>query len=187
MNFREHRRFKAVSRILNERGFRTRNGSKFGYTTVRRLLQDPTAKGIHRTNYTKNAGNGAVALKPEHDWILHEVPAIISPECGTSATPYLMPGKAAGRRSASALCISSPASPFVPVAKRCIRPPPRQNTYARKCRNRIPAVDLEAIFIEELEGYLLSSEHIAEYLEKANATKMKSANSSKRFLQNFRK
>jgi len=32
-------------------------------------------------------------------------------------------------------------------------------------------VDLEAIFIEELEGYLLSPEHVAEYLEKANSTK----------------
>ncbi|MDR3405949.1 MAG: helix-turn-helix domain-containing protein [Chthoniobacter sp.] len=40
-----------------------------------------------------------------------------------------------------------------------------------KCRNKIPAVDLEAIFIEELEGFLLSPERIAEYLEKANVTK----------------
>ena len=32
-------------------------------------------------------------------------------------------------------------------------------------------VDLEAIFIEELEGYLLSPERVAEYLDKANATK----------------
>ena len=38
------------------------------------------------------------------------------------------------------------------------------------CRNKIPIVDLEGVFIDELRGYLLSPEKVADYLSKANET-----------------
>src|SRR5215469_3639691 len=79
--FAEHGRKKTVARILNDRGFRTRDGSKWSDTSVGRLIQDPTAKGIHRANYTRRvAGDKPWALKPEHDWILTPVEALISEE-----------------------------------------------------------------------------------------------------------
>lgn len=77
--FREHRRKKTVAKLLNDQGYRTRNGSLFSGTTIYRLLLDPTAKGLHRANYTKSDDRTkSWYLKPESEWVYTPVEPIIS-------------------------------------------------------------------------------------------------------------
>jgi site-specific DNA recombinase len=79
--FLKTRRILTTAQEMNARGFRTRKCSKFGSTTVKRILIDPTYKGIKRANYSKSKGNKkSWKLKPEKDWVFFNVEPIVAEE-----------------------------------------------------------------------------------------------------------
>jgi site-specific DNA recombinase len=159
--FREHRRKKAVARILNERGYRTRNGSPFSDTTVSRLLLDPTAKGLHRANYTRTDDRRKNwSLKPESEWVYTSVEAIVPEdlweECASIVNAGKTSAKPATRRTrhlfagfAHCICgtrmyVRSGSSKYV----------------CESCRTKIPSSDLEAIYREQLHHILVSPDEV---------------------------
>lgn len=167
--FLEERRLKTVARLLNERGYRTRKGAKFTDTTIERLLRDPTAKGERRANYTRSQGRGkAWALKPEEEWVVSSVQAVVSGDVWDQAIAILDDRRAKSEK---------PARRAVHLFTGLVRCECGQKMYVPwkvpkyvcyECRNKIGVADLEAVFQEQLKGFLLSPEDVANYLGQAD-------------------
>jgi site-specific DNA recombinase len=155
--FDEHRRKKTVARILNERGHRTRNGSLFSDTTVERLLRDPTAKGVRRANYTRtNDSTKSWDLKPESEWILVPVPAIV-PEALWDRCNAVLDGQKAGRKPISRKPNYLFAGyAFCQCGSKMYVWTNSPKYVCTSCRNKIPINDLDAVYREQLRHFLLS-------------------------------
>jgi len=168
--FKEHKRKMVVSKILNEKGYRTRKGAKFTDTTIGRLLRDPTAKGQRITNYSKSFDSKkAWILKPKEEWIIVTCPAIVTEElwdeCNkildSQEKKYNKPSKRPVHIFTGILYCECGSKMHVPTAS---------NKYiCLTCRkNRIEKQDLEEIFYENLKSFVLNDQHLETFLEKAS-------------------
>lgn len=160
--FRETRRIRTVARLLNERGYRTRRGGLFTGTTVYQLLFDPTAKGVFRMNYT-TMRSGQKDLKPEHEWVYHSVPPIVSEELWHECTAYLTKrkeGMKPGRRAVHLFF----GLTYCTCGRKMYVVSDSPKYVCQKCRMRITTDDLEVVFIEELKGMIFSPESLTAQL-----------------------
>lgn len=165
--FAEEKRRKSVATRLNALGYRTRNGSKFADTTVFRLLCDPSAKGIYRSNYTYgHHTKGKALLKPESEWVITKIPAIVSEELWNRCNRIIEArnshrlGPKPVHLFAGLLQCGCGGKMYVFV---------RSPKYVcPKCHNKIPIEDMESIFREELEQFFVSKDRVAEHLTSAN-------------------
>lgn len=168
--FIQHRRVKRVARLLNEAGHRTRSGAKFCDATVRRMIQDPSAKGQRRANYTKSLGDGkGWQLKPEDDWVYTDVEPIISEELWNQAN-RLLDDRKNGQRPAKKAVQLFGGLVWCHCGTKMYVISNSPKYVCQKCRNKMLVEDLDGIFHEQLKGFLFSPEDIAQYLEGADQT-----------------
>jgi len=169
--FLKHRRKKVVVRLLNDAGYRTRRGVRFTSLTLTRLLQDPTAKGIHRANHTtRNGQSKHWSMKPESEWFLHEVEPLVSNEVWDECNNLIDESYSKQKRPAQ-----KPVHIFAGIAEcecgqKMYVPSNSPKYICRGCRNKISIVDLDGIFCDEIKGYSLSPEAIANYLKSSAET-----------------
>jgi site-specific DNA recombinase len=168
--FREHRRKKTVARFLNERGYRTRNGSNFSDTTVDRLLRDSTAKGIRRTNYTvSDDTTKAWKLKPESEWVFHDVDPIVSVELWDEVNAILDGQRVAGKRQTRRVAHLFAGYAFCECGSKMYVPSNSPKYVAKCCRLKIGVKDLEDVFKAELTGFVFSPDELRTHMEQGEA------------------
>jgi site-specific DNA recombinase len=164
--FLTHKRIKTVARLLNEAGHRTRKGKPFPAITVDRLIRDPTAKGLHRANYSRFVG-GKFVLKPEHEWVHVEVPAIVSEETWTAANAILDARRVTGKPPAKRAVHLFAGLAFCECGAKLYVPSnnPKYVCIRKGCHTKIAIEDLERVFIARLRDFILAPEEIARHLE----------------------
>jgi len=167
--FLKLKRKKTVANVLNEQGYRTRNGSKYSDATVVRLLRDPMAKGERRANYTKSLGEGKKwEYKPESEWVITACPALVSVElwneCNRLLDQLESKRKSLGPQPKHLLAgyVQCTCSKKMYVFHKSTTA-----TYmCRTCKNRIMESDLDEIFHAQLKTFLLTDINMSEYLQK---------------------
>lgn len=166
--FAEHKRLKTVARLLNERGHRTRAGKRWSDTAVKRLIEDPTAKGKRRSNFTtRPTGKTRTVLKPEGQWFWHDVEPIISEELWARCNDVLdkrrhgkRPGRTPRHVFSGIVYCSCGSKMYVASGY------PKYRCHA--CHNKIAIDDLDAVYQEQLRGFTLSPEQLKEHFDEGD-------------------
>jgi len=163
--FLEHKRRKTVANILNERGYRTRNNSKFSDTTVTRLIEDPIAKGIRRANYTVSTGDKKHwSLKSKDEWVFNEAPAIISEEKWDKINAILVEQSKERKQPLNKKTHLFTGYVTCSCGSKMYLLSNTPKYVCGNCKNKIHQDDLEEIFHQQLTDYIISEENIKLYI-----------------------
>ena len=159
--FLEHKRKKTVANILNQRGLRTRNNSKFSDTTVTRLLEDPIAKGLRRANYTESTGaNKQWKLKSRDEWVFNDAPAIISEDIWNKVNKIMLEQSKERVQPLNRKTHLFTGFVYCSCGTKMYLLSNNPKYVCQNCKNKIPQDDLEEIFHLKLTDYIISEENI---------------------------
>lgn len=166
--FLKHKRKRTVANLLNEQGYSARKGN-FSGTTVRRLLEDPIAKGLRRTNYT-TARKGKKEIKGEDAWEYIKVPALISEEkwnkvqaiLTEQASRVTRPSKTNIHLFTGIVHCSCGGKMYV-LSK-------TEKYTCKNCKRKISVADLETIFQEQLHSFSMSDDSVDDIIEQSRNT-----------------
>ena len=164
----QHRRKGAVARHLNAAGYRTRAGCLWSDTSIARTITDTTARGVYYINCQTLDENGKVTMKPESEWGQVKCEPLVTEIVWYQANQLVEEQHKSWKRPGK-----SPTTIFGGLvrcscgAKMYLRTDSPKYS-CRKCCNKIPMVDLEDIFYQELKSFFSEPQRVAEHLKKAH-------------------
>ena len=166
--FLQHRRKGTVAKLLNASGYRTRDSVIWRDTQVARVLTETSAMGIYYFNRTKQHGDWHKIIKPESEWGRVECEPIVSQTLWDQVAKILedqlkswkKPGKLPMHVFGNLAHCACGGKMY--VRSNCPK------YVCRKCQNKIPIVDLDAIIHEQLKDFFAQPEKIAMHLQEAS-------------------
>jgi site-specific DNA recombinase len=165
--FLKHKRRTTVARLLNQGGYRTKEGKQWYDTTVTRILTDTSAKGVYYINRVKSLGNWKDEPKPESEWGTVFCEPLVTEETWNEVNRILeeqtknaiRPGPAPKHLFASLLHCQCGRRMYV------LSNTPKY--FCERCQKRVPCADLEAIFLEKLKENFGDAPRVEGYLREA--------------------
>lgn len=165
--FLQYQRKKTVADHLNQRGYRTRSGKAFTDSTVRRILKNSIAKGIHIINHTGTI-NGKRVTKPKEEWVFVTVPHIVNEELWDEVNAIIdnqykryTENRTQKQNTKVHLFTNFVYCSCGSKMRTHIQTPNYKCTAG--CGNMILKEDLEALFHGELSRYVISEQDIQSY------------------------
>ena len=167
--FAQLRRKGQVAKQLNEAGYRTRAGSIWRDTTILRILEESSAKGMYVFNTVRQVGNNWRAeTKPESEWGRVTCEPIVSEPLWNQVNQIIeeqlkswkKPGKPPVHLFSGLAHCSCGHKMYVAANN--------PKYFCRKCCNKIPIVDLEGIVRDELKAFFGEPARIATHVQAAN-------------------
>jgi len=166
--FLQLRRKGQVAQHLNAAGYRTRDGNIWRDTSILRLLDETSAKGVYYFNRMRQTGNWRTEPKPESEWGKAECEPIVSEALWNQVNQIIeeqlkawkKPGKPPVHLFSGLAHCNCGAKMYVAANS--------PKYFCRKCCNKIPIVDLENIVRQELKVFFGQPERIAQHLKNAD-------------------
>ena len=165
--FLQYRRKGTVAKHLNAQGHRTRDGKDWRDIQVTRVLIETSAKGEYLFNRGRKHGDWKSVAKPESEWGRVACEPIV-PEQTWEQVNQLIEEQLKGWKRPGPM----PVQVFGNLAqchcghKMYVRAG-TPKYVCRTCHNKIPIVDLEEIFHEELKGFFANHDRIMAHLSEA--------------------
>jgi site-specific DNA recombinase len=168
--FLANRRKLTVARILNGKGYRTRNNCLWHEVQIHNILTDPSAKGVHIFNRAKRNGSWKGTPKPESEWGRIACEPIVSEELWTEVNRILEEEHKTYRRRGRMPTQTFSNLTWCKCGTKMYCRTDSPKYLCRACNNKIPIADLEAIFHDELKAFFADSQKIASHMVSASKT-----------------
>ena len=168
--FLQHRRKGVVARLLNQAGHRTRSGAQWSDIAIDRILRCPSAKGIYQINRTRQTGSWQSEQKPESEWGTLTIEPIVTDTLWNQCNQILEEQHKKDKRPGKKPVHLFAGLAFCACGHKMYVRSNSPKYVCLKCHNKIPIIDLDGIFFDELKAYFTNGEAISRHLASAKDT-----------------
>jgi site-specific DNA recombinase len=165
--FLQHRRKGVVAKLLNAKGYRTRDKAIWRDTSILRILDESSAKGVYVFNTQRQTGTWRTETKPESEWGRAECPPIVAESLWNQVNQIIEEQLKSWKKPGKLpVYLFSGLAQCACGSKMYVRA--HSSKYVcRACCNKLAVADLENIVRDELKLFFGQHDRVNRHLEEA--------------------